>query len=128
VSFFVVAGKPHLRIFLNQEEDDLKNGRDFVAPQLAFVGDSKFKGIYYPHHVATISGVAAVEMDINITGKVKIIRLAYEHPPGKGFGAEAVEGLRNAVFIPGFRNGKAVPCRFTFPVIFSSGRRTIKTG
>jgi hypothetical protein len=129
VSFSVVAGKPHLRIFLNQEEDDLKQGKDFVAPQLAFaLGNPKFEGIWYPGRVKTGPGVAAVTVDIDVNGKVQNAILAYEHPPGKGFGAEAVDGLRKAVFIPGFRNGKAVPCRFTYPAIFPSTSRAPKTG
>lgn len=82
----------------------------------------------YPGHVLTGPGAAAVTLDIDINGKVKNAILAYEHPAGKGFGAEAVDGLRKAVFIPGFRNGKAVPCRFTFPVIFSGTSRAPKTG
>ncbi|PYI91411.1 MAG: hypothetical protein DME97_14085 [Verrucomicrobia bacterium] len=129
VSFSIVGGKPHLRIFLNQEESDLKQGKDFIAPQLAFVaGNPKFEGVYYPGHVVTGPGVAAVTLDIDVNGKVQNAILAYEHPAGKGFGAEAVDGLRKAVFIPGFRNGKAVPCRFTFPVIFSGTSRAPKTG
>lgn len=129
VSFSVVAGKPHLRIFLNQEESDLKQGKDFIAPQLAFAaGNPQFEGVYYPGHVMTGPGVAAVTLDIDVNGKVQTAILAYEHPAGKGFGAEAVDGLRKAVFIPGFRNGKAVPCRFTFPIIFSGTSRAPKTG
>ena len=129
VSFSVVAGKPHLRIFLNQEENDLKQGKDFIAPQLAFAtGNPKFEGIWYPGHVLTGPGVAAVTLDVDANGKVQNAILAYEHPAGKGFGAEAVDGLRKAVFIPGFRNGKAVPCRFTFPIIFSGTSRAPRTG
>src|ERR1041385_2428258 len=120
-TFSVVAGKPHLRIFLNQEESDLKQGKDFIAPQLAFAtGNPQFEGIWYPGHTLTTPGVAAVTLDVDVNGKVQNAVLAYEHPAGKGFGLEAVDGLRKAVFIPGFRNGKAVPCRFTFPVLFSS--------
>jgi hypothetical protein len=128
-SFSVVAGKPHLRIFLNQEESDLKQGKDFIAPQLAFAaGNPKYEGIYYPGHVMTGPGTVAVTLDIDVNGKVQNATLAYEHPAGKGFGVEAVDGLRKAVFIPGFRNGKAVPCRFTFPVIFSATSRRPRTG
>jgi len=129
VSFSIVGGKPHLRIFLNQEESDLKQGKDFIAPQLAFpAGNPKYEGIYYPGHVMTGPGVVAVTLDIDVNGKVQNAILAYEHPAGKGFGAEALDGLRKAVFIPGFRNGKAVPCRFTFPLIFSGTSRAPKTG
>jgi len=129
VSFSIVGGKPRLRIFLNQEESDLKAGKDFVAPQLAFAtGNPKFEGIYYPGRVLTGPGTAAVTLDVDVNGKVQNATLAYEYPPGKGFGAEALDGLRKAVFIPGFRNGKAVPCRFTYPVIFSGTSRRPKTG
>jgi hypothetical protein len=129
VVFSVSGGKPHLRIFLNQEESDLKQGKDFVAPQLAFVtGNPQFEGIWYPGHVLTGPGIAAVTLDVDVNGKVTNAIIAYEHPAGKGFGAEAVDGLRKAVFIPGFRNGKAVPCRFTFPVIFSGTSLRPKTG
>jgi TonB family protein len=129
VSFTVVAGKPHLRIFLNQEEGDLKQGKDFIAPQLAFAaGNPQYEGIWYPGHALTTPGVAAVTLDVDVNGKVQNAVLAYEHPAGKGFGTEAVDALRKAVFIPGFRNGKAVPCRFTFPVIFNGTSRRPKTG
>lgn len=128
-SFSVVAGKPHLRIFLNQEESDLKQGKDFVAPQLAFAaGNPKYEGIWYPGHTLTTPGVAAVTLDVDVNGKVPNAIIAYEHPAGKGFGAEAVDALRKAVFIPGFRDGKAVPCRFTYPVIFNGTSRRPKTG
>jgi len=129
VSFSVVGGKPRLRIFLNQEENDLKQGKDFIAPQLAFaLGNPKFEGIYYPGRVLTGPGVAAITLDVDVNGKPKNAVIAYEHPTGKGFGAEAVDGLSKAVFIPGYRNGKAVPCRFTFPVIFPGTSRRPRTG
>jgi TonB family protein len=127
--FSVVDGKPHLRIFLHQEESDLKQGKDFVAPQLAFAaGNPKFEGIWYPGHTLTTPGVAAVTLDVDASGKVQNAVVAYEHPPGKGFGVEAVDALRKAVFIPGFRNGQAVSCRFTYPVIFNGTSRRPKTG
>ena len=129
VRFFIADGKPHLRIFLNQEESDLKGGKDFVAPQLAFAtGNPKYEGIWYPGHAITTPGVAAVTLDVDANGKVQNAVLAYEYPTGKGFGVEAVDGLRKAVCIPGFRNGKPVSCRVTYPVIFSGTSRRPKTG
>ena len=128
-SFFIAGGKPHLRIFLHQEEGDLKSGKDFVAPQLAFVtGNPQFEGIWYPGHAITTPGVAAVNLDVDATGKVQNAVIAYEHPPGKGFGIEAVDALRKAAFIPGYRNGKPVSCHFTYPVIFSGTSRKPRTG
>src|SRR5215211_6187911 len=80
VSFFVAGGKPHLRIFLNQEEQDLKSGNDFVAPQFAFVpGNSEFKGIYCPTGAPGHEGVAAITMDVDAGGKVLSTKIAYEH-------------------------------------------------
>lgn len=129
VSFSVVNGKPHLRVFLNQEESDLTRGHDFIAPQLALVpGNPKFQGIYWPPGAPGHAGVASVTMDIDATGKVLSAKVAYEYPPGMGFGAAVAGPIRDALFIPGFRNGKAVPCRFTWSVPFSGPGRQMKTG
>jgi hypothetical protein len=129
VSFFVANGKPHLRIFLNQEEPDLKSGNDFIAPQFAFVpGNPKFQGIYWPPGAPGHEGVAAVTMDIDATGKVLSAKVAYEHPPGMGFGAAAAGPIRDELFIPGFRNGKVVPCRFTWSIFFFGPGLQMKAG
>jgi Gram-negative bacterial TonB protein C-terminal len=119
INFFIANGKPHLRILLNQEEQDLKQGNDFIAPQFAFApGNPKFQGIYWPAGAPGHDGAAAVTMDVDATGKVQSARVAYEHPPGLGFGAATAGPIRDALFIPGFRNGKVVPCRFTWFLIF----------
>lgn len=129
VVFAIVDGKPHVRIFLNQEEDQLNQQKDFIAPQMAFVmGNTKFKGIYYPPAAPGYPGVAAVTLDVDATGKVQNAQLSYEHPANMHFGDAAAGPLPNAVFIPGFRNGKAVSCRFTMPVIFSGPGYKMTTG
>jgi hypothetical protein len=129
INFFIANGKPHLRILLNQEEDDLKRGNDFIAPQLAFVpGNPKFRGIYWPTGAPGHDGAAAVTMDIDATGKVLSAKVAYEHPPGLGFGAAVAGPIRDALFIPGFRNGKIVPCRFTWSLIFFGTGLQMKSG
>jgi len=129
VSFSVVNGKPHLRIFLNQEEPDLTHGNDFIAPQFANVpGNPKFQGIYWPPGAPGHEGVASVTMDIDVTGKVLSAKVVYEYPPGMGFGAAVAGPIRDALFIPGFRNGKAVQCRFTWSLLFSGVGRQMKTG
>jgi hypothetical protein len=46
VMFLIHDGKPHLRIFLHQEEADLKAGRDFIAPQFAFVPGNVKYGVF----------------------------------------------------------------------------------
>ncbi|MEO5722171.1 MAG: hypothetical protein ABIR71_11960 [Chthoniobacterales bacterium] len=129
VVFAIGDGKPHVRIFLNQEDEDVTKGRDFIAPQLAFVpGNTKYKGIYYPRSTPGFPGVAAVTMEIDTSGHVKNPRVSYEHPKDMKFGAAAASGLLDAIFIPGFRNGKIVSCRFTMPVIFSGPGFKMTTG
>ncbi len=129
VVFAIVDGKPRIRVYLNQEDEDLNKGRDFIAPQLAFVpGNTKYKGIYYPSSAPGHPGVASVTMDIDTIGRVKNPKISYEHPKNMKFGAAAATGLLDAIFIPGFRNGKIVPCRFTMPVIFSGPGFKMTTG
>lgn len=127
VIFAVVNGKPHVRIFLNQEEADLRAGSDFIAPQVAFAPGHRFKGLVYPPGVKAAGAVAAA-VDVDLSGKVTNARVIAEHPPGLGFGAQVVGGIRDAPFIPGFRNGKPVACRFTMPVVFIGPTAQWKTG
>jgi hypothetical protein len=125
VSFSIVNGKPRLRIFLNQEESELGRGADFIAPQLAFVpGNTKYKGMYYPPSAPGVAGVAGVLIDVDAAGNVKSTKATYEHPAGVGFGAAAAGPLIHAQFIPAFRNGKPVACRFTFPMIWQGRAAT----
>src|SRR6267378_4446110 len=39
VIFRLINGHPHLRIFLNQENDHLLKANDFIAPQIVFPSD-----------------------------------------------------------------------------------------
>ena len=129
VVFAVREGKPHLRIFLHQEEGDLKQGNDFVAPQFTFApGNTKFDGIYYPPQAPGSGGVASVKLSVDETGKVQAASVVYEHPPGVGFGAQTASAIRDAWFIPGFRNGKPVSCQFIWTIIFTSTGRQMRTG
>lgn len=129
VVFAVRDGKPHLRIFLHQEEGDLKKGNDFIAPQFSFApGNTKFQGIYYPPQAPGSAGLASVKLSVDEMGKVQAASVTYEHPPGMGFGAQTVSAIRDAWFIPGFRNGKPVSCQFNWTIIFTSTGRQMKTG
>ena len=127
VIFSVVQGKPQVVIFLHQEEEDLRLGRDFVAPQVAFIPGTRFKGIFYPPGVKA-AGAVAVAVDVDVTGRVRGSKLIMEHPPGLGFGAQVVGPIRDALFIPGFRDGKPAACRFTLPVVFAGPGAQWKTG
>jgi Gram-negative bacterial TonB protein C-terminal len=120
VSFKVVNGKPRLRIFANQETDELKKESDFVGPQ-PFVGrESKFEGLHYPNDQLTqiLSGLVELGMKIDIDGNLKELRVVSEYPPLAGFGRAAAEDFRVARFIPAFREGKPVECSITLPVYY----------
>jgi hypothetical protein len=130
VNFFIRDGKPHVRIFLNQNEDDLKSGKDFIEPQFAFVPNNpRFKGIYYPPQAPGHSGVASLKLNVDANGVVQGSSVVYEYPPEMNFGAQAAGPIRDALFIPGFRNGKPVACRqFTWTLIYTGSGRQMTTG
>jgi hypothetical protein len=67
-------------------------------------------------------------MDVDTTGKVLGAKVAYEHPPGMGFGAAVAGPIRDALFVPGFRNGKPVACRFTGTLLFFGRSLQMKSG
>jgi hypothetical protein len=120
ISFKVVNGKPRLRIFANQETEELKKESDFVGPQPFAGRDSKFEGLHYPNDVLTgsISGLVELAMKIDADGNLKDLRLVSEYPPLAGFGRAAAEDFRVARFIPAFRDGKPVECDITLPVYY----------
>jgi hypothetical protein len=121
VDFKIANGKPRLRIFANQEAEELKKESDFVGPQ-PFVGrDSKFEGLHYPNDVLTnsLSGLVELAMKIDANGNLKELRMVSEYPPLVGFGRAAKEDFRVARFIPAFRDGKPAECNITLPVFYS---------
>lgn len=120
VTFKIVNGKPRLRIFANQEAEELKKESDFVGPQ-PFVGrDSKFEGLHYPNDALTnvLSGLVELGIKIDADGNLKELKLLSEDPPLAGFGRAASEDFRVARFIPAFRDGKPVECSITLPVYY----------
>ena len=120
ITFKVVNGKPRLRIFANQEAEELKKESNFVGPQ-PFVGkDSKFEGLHYPADVisAPVSGIVDLAMKVDAVGNLKDLRVVSEEPPLLGFRRAAAEDFRVARFIPAFRDGKPVECSITLPVYY----------
>ncbi len=129
VVFAIVEGKPRVRIFLNQEEEELNRNADFIAPQLVFLpGNTKYKGFRYPPAAPGMAGVGAVTMQVDSAGKVGSAQIAYEHPPNLGFGKASLGPVLDANWIPAFRNGKPVSCRVTTSVIFQGPGSDAKTG
>src|SRR5437870_9038640 len=108
VTFAVVNGKPRLRIFANQQLDELKKESDFIDPQPYVGQDSKFTGTHYPEVPTTVSltGVVELAVEVDATGNLKIMYVVSEEPPYLGFGQAALSDFNAAKFIPAFRDGK----------------------
>jgi TonB family protein len=121
LTFVLLDGKPRLRIFSNQETEELKQEADFVGPQPFFGGESKFTGFHYPSTEdapVKVDGVAELDLQIDETGVVQVIKIRNEEPPFLGFGEAALSDVRNARFIPAFRDGKPVACTVTLPIYY----------
>jgi len=120
VKFAVVKGKPRLRIFANQQLEDIDKETDFIDPQ-PFVGqDSKFTGLHYPDtgSAVAVTGVVELALNVDAMGNLKNIQVLSEEPPLLGFGDAALSDFSDAKFIPAFRNGKPVECNVKIPVFY----------
>jgi hypothetical protein len=120
VVFKVVNGKPRLRIFANQEAEELKKESDFVGPQPFAGRGSKFEGLHYPNDTSRleVSGLVELAMQVDADGNLKDLRVVSEDPPLLGFRRAAAEDFRVAQFIPAFRDGKPIACSITLPVYY----------
>lgn len=120
VIFAIKDGKPHLRIFSNQEPEELKNENDFIDPQPYMGPDSGFIGWRYPDTGSPVMVNGSVELIIQVDaeGNLKDLNVVSEEPPLLGFAQEAYADFRHARFIPAFRDGKPVECRVKLPIYF----------
>ncbi len=120
VTFAVVNGKPRLRIFANQQLDELKKESDFIDPQPYVGQDSKFTGLHYPDVPTSVvvTGVVDLALEVDAAGNLKSIQVVTEEPPYLGFGQAALSDFNGAKFIPAFRSGKPVDCKVKIPVYY----------
>ncbi|MFN2507990.1 MAG: energy transducer TonB [Chthoniobacterales bacterium] len=120
IVFAIVDGKPRVRIYLNQEENELMKQSDFIAPQMVWEQGQKYK-IDWPPQAGSRDGTVAVALDIDANGRVQGSKVSYESPEGFGFASEVMRHMRHARFVPAFRNGQPVAARFTMPFFFRAG-------
>jgi hypothetical protein len=120
VTFAVVNGKPRLRIFDNQQLEELKQESDFIDPQPYVGPDSKFTGTHYPQTPTTVVLTGAVDLavEVDAAGNLKSMQVVSEEPPFLNFGEAALSDFNGAKFIPAFRNGKAVDSKVTLHVYY----------
>lgn len=112
-------GKPHLRIFLNQDSEHLARGDDFVAPQLLFPMNTKFKWFDFGEYRIR-SGLVAANIKVDENGKLLESSIGREYPPGQGFGKYVMRRIGDADLSPPFLNGHPVTASTTWLIPFRS--------
>jgi hypothetical protein len=120
VKFAVVDGKPRLRIFANQQLQEVDKETDFIDPQ-PYVGEgSNFTGIHYPETGTTVAvtGVVELALSVDARGNLKNLEVVSEEPPLLGFGNAAQSDFGGAKFIPAFRSGQPVESKVKIPVYY----------
>ena len=117
---FSAESKPHVRIFLNQDPEQIKAESDFIGPQPVIGGDSKFKGIRLPdpNMPVSVSGIANLALKVGEDGSLQDLQLVGEEPPLLGFGTMALEDFDGAKFIPAFHDGDPTACATVLPVCY----------
>src|SRR5215510_14675986 len=120
VKFAVVNGKPRLRIFANQQLEEVDKETDFIGPQPYIGQDSKFTGLHYPETGSTVAVTGVVELSLNVDrkGNLTNLQVLSEEPPLLGFGNAALTDFGEAKFIPAFRNGQPVESNVKIPVYY----------
>jgi TonB-like protein len=120
VRFAVVNGKPRLRIFANQQLQELDKETDFIDPQPYVGQDSKFTGTHYPEVPTTVSltGVVELTAEVDAVGNLKSMQVVSEEPPFLNFGQAALSDFNGAKFIPAFRGGKPVDSKVALHVYY----------
>jgi len=120
LKFAVVNGKPRLRIFANQQVNEVNKESDFIDPQPYVAPDSKFTGLHYPETGSTVAvtGVVDVMMSVDAKGNLTHMHVVSEEPPLLGFGNAALSDLNGAKFIPAFRNGRPVESTVKIPLFY----------
>jgi len=120
VKFAVANGKPRLRIFANQQVDEVDKETDYIDPQPYVGQDSKFTGLYYPETGSTVAVTGVVDLALNVDAKGNLnnIQVLSEEPPLLGFGDAALTDFDGAKFIPAFRNGQPVESNVKIPVYY----------
>lgn len=109
--FVTNNGRPHLRVYLNQEMDDLKRGSDFIAPQCIRAPYS-----FYPGRAADMGWSATVQIRLRVEadGTATEVKALSSTRPGEGFAGAAENFVRKSTFLPGYRNGRPVASVVTF--------------
>ncbi len=120
VKFAVANGKPRLRIFANQQLEEVDKETDFIDPQPYVGQDSKFTGLHYPEtgSMVAVTGVVELALNVDAKGNLTNLQVLSEEPPLLGFGGAALSDFSGAKFVPAFRNGQPVESSVKIPVYY----------
>ena len=119
VVFSVPDGVPRVRLFLNQDPNELKTMADFIAPQPVFGGDSAFTGLDYPDAIPVpVNAVVDLGLNVDASGRLRDLRVLAEEPPLLGFAELARKDFSGARFVPAFRDGDATESNNVYSVSY----------
>jgi Gram-negative bacterial TonB protein C-terminal len=127
--FAVVNGKPRLRIFANQQLEEVDKETDFIDPQPYIGQQSQFTGLHYPETGSTVAvnGVVDLALSVDAKGDLTNMQVLSEEPPLLGFGNAALSDFNGAKFIPAFRDGKPVECNVKIPLFYKPSAEALES-
>src|ERR1700731_3998876 len=115
VVLVVANGQPHLRVYANQDFDEIRRGADFVAPQLIAIPNHYLSNLPHFPSVSThdeAAGGGKLRHSVDANGKTTDLQVISE-PPGYQLGDYLKKVLPLLDFSPGYRNGKATTSTYT---------------
>jgi hypothetical protein len=117
---FSSAVTPHVRILLNQDPQEIKQGSDFIGPQPVIGAESKFSGLHQPTSGMEFSseGIVALRLTVDAKGGLTKMSVEGEEPAALGFAEQAEKDFTGAKFIPAFRFGSAEESNSLWPVSY----------
>src|SRR5204862_8294442 len=102
VPFSVIEGKPHFRVYANQQKSTLAEGADFVAPQSIYVASHTYdprprmKEAFGSWSMEDVPGTVDLEVTVGANGgQLKEVHVVQENPPGTGYGNSALNVLKD---------------------------------
>jgi hypothetical protein len=103
---------------LNQDEEHLKHGDDFISPQPVFWEGDRFNGFDYPNAHEELSADIDITMNIDANGNVTSSKIAAEKPAGLGFGKAVQDKIHTITFLPAYSHGRPVASTTTWHLLF----------
>jgi hypothetical protein len=115
VVFVVADGRPRLRIYANQDLDEIARGADFVAPQFIHVPNKNITDFpKFPTEAGRdyAAGVVKLRHSVDANGKTTDVQVIRE-PAGYQVGDFLKKALPLVDFSPGYRNGRPTATTYT---------------